>query len=369
MRARNVNPGLFINEILGTEDPYMAILFSGLWCLADREGRLEDRPRKIHAGIFPYRSITDVDTNDLLDKLQGYAFIIRYQVDSESFIQIVNWHKYQNPHHMETPSIIPPPSGINNKFNHTPISKKQRESIFHRDKEKCVVCGSSTNLHIDHIVPVGQGGTSENTNLRTLCEKCNCSKGGKSDEGWMSSRCRVDVESNIQPLVPLIPDSLIPDSLIPDSTTTPLAGGLELPLEKKPRKAKYQSQDISPENGKFLEIVYQKVPKEHPITHEPVPKGAYAMAARMFQGIVDSGEATGKELYWAGRLYYEAESLDSACGGGWLGRADNEWPTRAKFFLHVATFYGPQKRPYRQFLPIAREFIRLKEPQPLEALV
>ena len=142
-----------------------------------------------------------------------------------------------------------------------------------------------------------------------------------------------------------------------------------MPLEKKPRKAKYQSQDISPENGKFLEIVYQKVPKEHPITHEPVPKGAYAMAARMFQGIVDSGEATGKELYWAGRLYYEAESLDSACGGGWLGRANSEWPTRAKFFLHVATFYGPQKRPYRQFLPIAREFIRLKEPQPLEALV
>jgi hypothetical protein len=30
------------------------LLFTGLWCLADREGRLEDRPAEIKAEIFSY---------------------------------------------------------------------------------------------------------------------------------------------------------------------------------------------------------------------------------------------------------------------------------------------------------------------------
>jgi hypothetical protein len=146
------------------------------------------------------------------------------------------------------------------------------------------------------------------------------------------------------------------------STTIPLTGN-SAPIEKKLRKPKYQSEDITPENGKYLAFVYQHVPKNHPITQEPVPKGAYAEAARVFQSIVDSGEATGKELYWAGRLYYEAEELDGACGGGWLSRINQEWDYRKKFMMHVSTFYGPTKRLYRQFLPMAKEFIRIKESQ------
>jgi hypothetical protein len=53
MRACNIKPGFFKNEVLGTAVPILSLLFSGLWGLADREGRLEDRPLRIKAEIFP----------------------------------------------------------------------------------------------------------------------------------------------------------------------------------------------------------------------------------------------------------------------------------------------------------------------------
>ena len=48
-RSRNIKPSLFKNEVLGVADPLYTILFEGLWVLADREGRLEDRPLRIKA--------------------------------------------------------------------------------------------------------------------------------------------------------------------------------------------------------------------------------------------------------------------------------------------------------------------------------
>jgi hypothetical protein len=149
---------------------------------------------------------------------------------------------------------------------------------------------------------------------------------------------------------------------------TPQRGEVETKA-KKPRKQKFQSEDISDENAKYLKVVYERVPSNNPTSHEEVHKGPYAEAARVFQQIVDSGEATGQELYWAGRLYYEAEDLDGACGGGWLAKANRAWDYRTKFMVHVSTFYGPQKRTYRQFLPIAKEFITAKEHTAQEATV
>ena len=106
-RARNIKPGFFRNEILGTSDPLYSLLFEGLWLLADREGRLEDRPLRIKADIFPYREGLHID--DMLDWLQANDFILRYQMDGKKCIQIINFAKHQNPHKNETPSEIPAP--------------------------------------------------------------------------------------------------------------------------------------------------------------------------------------------------------------------------------------------------------------------
>ena len=79
MRARNLKPGLFKNEELGTADPLYTLIFEGLWTLADREGRLEDRPLRIHAEINPYR--TALGTEQALDWLVVHRFISRYRVE------------------------------------------------------------------------------------------------------------------------------------------------------------------------------------------------------------------------------------------------------------------------------------------------
>ena len=105
-RARNIKPSLFMNEILGTADPLYTILFEGLWCLADREGRLEDRPLRIKAEVLPYRD--GIDTDQLLNWLQQNRFIVRYCVDGAKYIQIINFVKHQNPHKNETESKFPP---------------------------------------------------------------------------------------------------------------------------------------------------------------------------------------------------------------------------------------------------------------------
>lgn len=104
-RARNVKPGLFKNEILGVADPLFTLLFEGLWLLADRAGRLEDRPLRIKAEVFPYRDGISVD--DMLTWLQANGFITRYEAKGVRVIQIVNFEKHQNPHKNEAPSELP----------------------------------------------------------------------------------------------------------------------------------------------------------------------------------------------------------------------------------------------------------------------
>lgn len=105
-RARNIKPATMENEDLAALPCETRLLFIYLWMLADREGRLEDRPKRIRAQAFPYDTTFDVDR--MLSDLQASAFILRYTVEGQGFIQITNFIKHQRPHSNETCSEIPP---------------------------------------------------------------------------------------------------------------------------------------------------------------------------------------------------------------------------------------------------------------------
>lgn len=105
-RSRNIKPGFFSNDDLADCQPLARLLFIGLWCVADREGRMEDRPRRIRAEILPYDGC-DIDA--LLNELQEHGFILRYEVGGEKYIQVLNFTKHQNPHMKEAKSTIPAP--------------------------------------------------------------------------------------------------------------------------------------------------------------------------------------------------------------------------------------------------------------------
>lgn len=105
-RARNIKPGFFKNEDL-VELPFeYRLLYIGLWTLADREGRLEDRPKRIKMEVFP---ADDVDIEAALHALHGAGFVQRYEIDGRRYVSIPAWKKHQNPHCRESASKIPPP--------------------------------------------------------------------------------------------------------------------------------------------------------------------------------------------------------------------------------------------------------------------
>lgn len=105
-RARNIKPGLYKNEDLAECSIWARYLFPGLWTLADREGRLEDRPKRIKAELLAFDT---QDVEPLLRELAARSFIVRYQIEGASYIQIAKFSSHQTPHYSEKPSVIKPP--------------------------------------------------------------------------------------------------------------------------------------------------------------------------------------------------------------------------------------------------------------------
>lgn len=120
-RARNIKPGIMDNEVLGVADPLLTLLFERLWMLADRAGRLEDRPLRIRAQVFPFRA--DVEIDSLLDWLASRGFIDRYEVDGQKCICVMNFLEHQRPHPNELASKLPPSP------KETPRKKAERTKV------------------------------------------------------------------------------------------------------------------------------------------------------------------------------------------------------------------------------------------------
>ena len=108
-RSRNIKPGFFKNDLLAELPFEYRLLFQGLWCEADRDGKLEDRPKRIKGDVFPY---DDVDVNDGLNRLHMAGFIHRYEVDGKRYIKVMAFAKHQNPHKKEALSCIPDPEPV-----------------------------------------------------------------------------------------------------------------------------------------------------------------------------------------------------------------------------------------------------------------
>lgn len=142
-RIRSIKPGFFLNDELAELPPLDRILFAGLWTLADREGRLEDRIKKIKAEILPY---DDHDIDVAIERLASKSFIQRYEVKGCKYIQILNFLKHQCPNVKEHESIIPAP------YKHstsTPRLRKGKEgSSIGKEQE-----GKGVSDDLPDIVP------------------------------------------------------------------------------------------------------------------------------------------------------------------------------------------------------------------------
>lgn len=134
-RIRTVKPELFKNDELAALPVAARLLFIGLFCLSDREGRLEDRPKRIKAEIYPYDNI---DVDDQLTRLQSAGFIKRYEVGEMKAIQVINFKKHQRITGSEatTPSEIPPEGGMETPRKHFGNTLETSEKHLGRQEGK-----------------------------------------------------------------------------------------------------------------------------------------------------------------------------------------------------------------------------------------
>jgi len=338
-RARNIKPGFFLNDELAKNQPAGRLLFAGLWLLTDREGRLEDRPRKIKAEILPY---DDCDVDKLLTGLHDTGFIVRYSTDNHDYIQVINFTKHQNPHPKEAASIIPPPPGhIDSGAIPYHVPPEQRKRIMERDGYKCVHCGADEGLSIDHIIPRTKGGSNKDDNLQVLCATCNSSKGNQvteSNVNKVASREKVlpsNVNKVANPADSLIPDPssliLIPDSLIPHQDPPNPQRDDPQPAASEPDDNGDQKSEFTTEFETFWNIYPRPVEKR---------RAWRCWKARL------KGEAKAEDIILAATHY-----------------ADAVRGSDPNFIKHPATFLGPD-RPYEEWIKGSPQPDPKARPQP-----
>lgn len=181
-RARNIKPGFYKNEDLAECSVWARLIFPGLWMLADREGRLEDRPKRIKGELLPFDA---QDMEPLLRELASHGFIVRYEVDGVRYIEIPKFTEHQSPHYSEKASVLPPPnSGKFGSMKTQPLPESERD-MSSQDSE------SNGGIMTDRLRE-DSGRTPENSGSDAV------------------------IKRGSQP-----PDSLNPDSLNPESLQTP----------------------------------------------------------------------------------------------------------------------------------------------------
>jgi predicted aminopeptidase len=84
---------------------------------------------------------------------------------------------------------------------------KVRDSILGRDEYKCVYCGATDNLELDHFIPFERGGSSTPCNLVTACADCNASKNGTDPKRFL-----VEIDALRKHLAAEVLDALRRDS-------------------------------------------------------------------------------------------------------------------------------------------------------------
>jgi hypothetical protein len=83
------------------------LLYVGLWCLADDEGRGRLLPKQIEGEVFPNEN---VEFGPLWAELEALGRVTSYQVDGETFFHIPRFEDYQKPNRKVQSRLPAPPT-------------------------------------------------------------------------------------------------------------------------------------------------------------------------------------------------------------------------------------------------------------------
>jgi hypothetical protein len=112
---------------------------------------------KIRAGIWVYNGFFELIDGWQETNARRQVFKFKLRLVAESIPRVAHTAPY-----LENDRVIP-----------TAVKLE----VWKRDKGRCVACGSSDNLHFDHIIPYSQGGSSKDSkNIQILCARHNLQK-------------------------------------------------------------------------------------------------------------------------------------------------------------------------------------------------
>jgi hypothetical protein len=103
-RTRLIHPDFFTDADLLSLTPLHRLLFAGLWCHADREGRLLDKPRDLKIRILPG---DQCDVEPMLADLAGLGMVTRYEAGGVRVLSLPGFVRRQHPHAKEAASTLP----------------------------------------------------------------------------------------------------------------------------------------------------------------------------------------------------------------------------------------------------------------------
>lgn len=185
-------------------------LFKRLITYADDCGRFNADYQIILARLYPreIQVVSEPDIEDALIELSGAGKIGFYTSSPKKEIYgcFPNWNNHQRVRDSKNRFPDPDDTSINDWYLRRFIPAKLKQAIIERDGFKCQICGKYISTiqdsrrlikmgaglyHIDHIVPVNQGGRATEENLRLTCPNCNLSRNRKfSIEGILEMTLR-----------------------------------------------------------------------------------------------------------------------------------------------------------------------------------
>jgi hypothetical protein len=152
MRARNIKPDFFRDAELSELTIEARYLFIGLWCLADREGKLKDNPKQIRFEVFP-ETKTKENIENLINSLKNHNLLIRYEVKGNRYIKVVNFLRHQSPHSTEKQSEIPDPVNSREVTDTSASNKKPNKNNNDVGSRDLTLTNVDIALNPDSLIP------------------------------------------------------------------------------------------------------------------------------------------------------------------------------------------------------------------------
>jgi hypothetical protein len=103
-RIRTIKPEFFTSESVLSVSPLARLFFIGLWCEADREGRLKWKPKTLK---FRYLPSDSVNIEKLCKELEDERMIVTYSFEGVDYCEIPGFKSHQVINNREKDSELP----------------------------------------------------------------------------------------------------------------------------------------------------------------------------------------------------------------------------------------------------------------------